>query len=247
MGACSSFNPRDYVAAGDRLSKLPEWKVIISQDLPGWLSHLSLLLDTEKAESKTMQAVLSRIWDADPGVDAGLGDETPLAMAFIALTKVWGEFEFLTIQRFPYLFELIKCTVSTAFRARHSGHDDLTVLTPSSALKDIMRRLGDAVARAPEIVKAATDATLVDLDPSMIRMVDEAVNILSRIASTIEGELINRSACEEDQWGEETPYWRDLHKQFDDDVEALGRLLERKESKTPVLGGNDTPGIRWLT
>jgi hypothetical protein len=114
----------------------------------------------------------------------------PDSMAFIALTKVWGEFECSTIQQSFYLFNLIKCTVSTAFRARYSGHDDLMTLTPSSALKDIMRRLGDAVARAPEIVNAATDATLVDLDPSMIRMVDEAVNILSRIASTIGGEPI---------------------------------------------------------
>jgi hypothetical protein len=186
MGAGSSFNPRDYIALGNRLSKLPEWRIIISQDLPGWLSHLSLLMDTEKAESKTMQAVLSRVWDADPGEGDEVGDEKPLAMAFIALTKVWGGFKFLTIQQFPYLFKLIKCTVSTAFRARHSGHDDLTVLTPSPALGDIIRRLGDAVARAPEIVKAATDATL-DLDPSLMRLVDQAVDILSRIASTIGG------------------------------------------------------------
>jgi hypothetical protein len=97
-------------------------------------------------------------------------------------------------------------------------------------LGDIIRRLGDAVARAPEIVKAATDAIL-DLDPSLMRLVDKAVDILSRIASIIGGELINRSPCEEGQRGEEAPYWRGLHKRFDDDLEALGRLLKREKYK----------------
>ncbi|KAJ7888028.1 hypothetical protein B0H13DRAFT_2533647 [Mycena leptocephala] len=83
-----------YSILGEKLSNIPRWRSIISQDLPGWLAQYPTPNNGE--EAIRFLIVLSRVWDADAAEAVKLGDEQALAMMFIALANTWERVDFST-------------------------------------------------------------------------------------------------------------------------------------------------------
>ncbi|KAJ6544120.1 hypothetical protein B0H19DRAFT_1238652 [Mycena capillaripes] len=205
-----------YITLGDKISRTSEWRPVVAQDLPGWLANLTVLLGGEGEARQLFCAVLSRLWNADDAEGEEFGDEKALAMSFAAVASAWDRFDFSITQGIHPLLRFIECTVSTAFCARLVDEYRNTISDPSPRFKDIiMPRLGDAVARAVERSKAA-------VTPDLNDAVTDAAEILSKLASTINGELKNRPPCAND-WDRraEIGYWRGLQTGFEKDIKAL--------------------------
>ncbi|KAJ7087159.1 hypothetical protein C8R44DRAFT_893318 [Mycena epipterygia] len=194
LGAFNSDGELDitvhYIALGDKLSKIPEWKTIISHNLPGWLSHLPRLLEIQEREIPTQEfcAVLARIWDVNVVSGEQFRNEMPIAMAFMALARIWDQFDITP--EMDYLIPHIKCTVSTALLARIRPDEvvigrrhDWRPQAMSQRFKDtIIIQLGDAVMRAAERASQA-----LNLNQDLNDTVTAAAELLSRLGWMILG------------------------------------------------------------
>jgi hypothetical protein len=140
----------DYNILGEKLSNIPGWKSIISQDLPGWLDqHSSFMLDKQV---KNFLTVLSRVWDADEAEADRFGDENTRVMMLTALANAWDQIDFSNPQLHRrQIVGLLECTVSMAFSARINRRWGWVVHPSQSFTDAIMVCIGDAVARAGEI------------------------------------------------------------------------------------------------
>jgi hypothetical protein len=92
----SSWFDRYYLSLGNKLSREPEWKEIISKELPAWLRqwpdimqpscHLTGKEITE-GDRTQFRSVLCHMWDVDETEANEFGKESTLVMVFSALTK----------------------------------------------------------------------------------------------------------------------------------------------------------------
>ncbi|KAJ7858840.1 hypothetical protein B0H14DRAFT_2748090 [Mycena olivaceomarginata] len=213
-----------YIALGDKISQTPDWNPVITQDLPGWLSTLTALLggDPEGEPRRSFCRVLSRLWDAGESESEQFGDEKALVMSFTALANAWDRFDFSNSQTIQPLMRLIECTVSTAFCARLVDEFRDTVNNPSPCFKDIvMPRLGDAVGRAVQMLNAA-------VNPDLNDVANRAAENLSKLASTINGELKSRPPADESTDSRmEVGYWKRLQTEFEQDIKALPGFVQK--------------------
>jgi hypothetical protein len=139
-------------------------------------------------------------------------------MSFTVLADAWDRFDFSnSTQGINSLVRLIECTVSTAFCARLVDEFHNTIKNPSQHFKDIiMPRLGDAIARAVERLKAT-------FAPEFNDVVPDAAEILLRLASTINHKLKTRPP-HANEWVDrraEIGYWRGLQTEFEKDIKAV--------------------------
>ncbi|KAJ6550327.1 hypothetical protein B0H19DRAFT_1265158 [Mycena capillaripes] len=221
------FHP-DYINLGDRLCSMPEWKQIISLDLPGWLANFPRIQGTQweswESTRKEFWSVLSRVWDADEHEANMFGNEKSLVMIFSALEKTWqrAKFSNLTgIQHTRHL-KLLGCTASQVFYSRIVSYE---VQNPSQGFKDtIIPCLGEALARAAERAK---DETI--NNPSIERNLKDGITslaeLLSRLASTTNGEL--KSGQPRDNRTPEMEYWKCLRDGFMCQVDVLQKDFEK--------------------
>ncbi|KAF7334585.1 hypothetical protein MVEN_02288400 [Mycena venus] len=206
-----------YITLGDKISQMPEWTPVVTEDLSGWLVNLTVLLGG-KGEQPRQQfcAVLARLWNASDESEA-FEDEKALVMSFAVLADTWDQFDLSSPRKIQSLLRLIECTVSIAFCARLVDEYRNTISDPSQCFKDIiMPRLGQAVLRATERLNGKFNPDLNDIATS-------AAQILSRLASTINDELKNRPQPT-DEWMDrrvEIGYWRGLQTGFEKDIKTL--------------------------
>ncbi|KAJ7135143.1 hypothetical protein C8R46DRAFT_1201622 [Mycena filopes] len=139
-----SMHPQ-FVTLGNKLSMIPHWQSIISENLPSWLAYYPLLTTGETVASNEFCAVLTRIWDVDETEAHQLGKEKPLAMVFMALTTAWNTFNFPASSP-QHMLNLLESTASMAFFARILHW---AVQTPSHIFRDtVMIHLGASLAQA---------------------------------------------------------------------------------------------------
>jgi hypothetical protein len=194
-----------YITLGDKISQRPDWNPMIIQDLPSWLSILTVVLGraSEGEPRRHFCAVLSRLWSPGEVESDQFGEEEPLVMSFAALTNAWDRFDFPNSQAIQPTIQLIECTVSTAFCARLIDDNYNTINNPSPRFRDtIMPRLGDAVGRAGQTSNTVSTPELKDV-------ATRGAKILSELASTINGELKTRPPPA-NQWKDtraEIGYW----------------------------------------
>lgn len=233
LGACNSDREPDitihYIALGVKLSKILEWKTIISQNLPGWLSHLPRLLEIQEREIPTQEfcAVLACIWDVDMATGEQFKNEMPIVMAFTALASFWNQFDIT--QGTHHLIPHIRSTVSTALLARIRPDEvvigrrhDWRPHTVTQRFKDIIIiRLGDAVMRAADRVSQAFN-----LNPDLDDTVTAAAELLSRLGWMIVGEL-KHWPLPDSSWAEKTEvdHWTRVRQAFYNDIESLFQLF----------------------
>jgi hypothetical protein len=228
----------DYLALGNQLSQTQEWKPIIAQDLPSWLSILEMLPDMTLM-TWTFCAVLSRVWNPDTAETESLGNEKPRAMEFVVLTDAWDGFDRVTNAKdISSTLALTRCSVPTAFCSRIGVQNisaDIESRNPSQQFKDVvMLRLGAAVAVAAERVKKAATHDTHDLAQESIHTMVCAAEVLVRLASTINGELRDgppdpgEALSEKDSRAMIIKFWTDLKQGFNDELDMLTEAFHRR-------------------
>jgi hypothetical protein len=224
-----------YIALGDKISQRPDWNPMIVQDLPSWLSILTVVLGraSEGEPRRHFCAVLSRLWSPGEVESDQFGEEEALVMSFAALTNAWDRFDFSNSQAIQPTIRLIECTVSTAFCARLIDDNYNTINNPSPRFRDtIMPHLGDAVGRAGQTLNTVSTPELKDV-------ATRGAKILSELASTINGELKTRPPPA-NQWKDtraEIGYWRRLQIGFEKDIKALLHSSQETSLTAEVADG----------
>jgi hypothetical protein len=236
LGRVGEFTP-SYTNLGDKLSREPEWKNIISNDLPGWLGQWPTIINTDctwftDEHRAQFRSVLSRVWDADESEAEEFGEEATVVMVFSALAKTWNRVHFLNLdmKQVRYHINLLCSTVWAAFSARIRPLPP--VIIPSQRFKDtIMVCLAEALVAAGENVKhgSGSDSTMeLDLKDSIDRLAD----LLSGLAFTIQGELRTpQHADTVNKWG----YWYDLQNTWLQEVAALREAFEKAASGRLIM------------
>ncbi|KAJ7021835.1 hypothetical protein C8F04DRAFT_1273246 [Mycena alexandri] len=143
-----------YIALGERLSKKPEWKELMWQDLPVWLAQVWRLgrLPDDSDYFHMFRDTLQRVWDTNSDEAKHLGgDQTTLAMIFMALENVWHH---LALGNFSWdrhwdCLPLVLLLESTASAVFYPLSIACTFHPPSRHLKDtVLVRLAAALIRA---------------------------------------------------------------------------------------------------
>jgi hypothetical protein len=225
------FHP-DYINLGDRLCSMPQWKQIISLDLPGWLANFPRIEGThwESWEStrKEFWSVLSRVWGADEHEADVFGNEKSLVMIFSALAKTWDRVDFSNMAGMQHRrhLKLLGCTASQVFYSRIVSYE---VQNPSQRFKDtIIPCLGEALGRAAERTKNEAFN-----NPSIEQNLKDGITalaeLLSRLALTTNGEL--RNGQPEDDRTQEMEYWKCLRDGFMRQVD----VLQKNFGKTSLM------------
>jgi hypothetical protein len=220
---CNGF----YNNLGAKLSTKPEWKNIISQDLPGWLGQWPTIETREDFTDKhrvQFRSVLSRVWGTDETEATEFGEEATMVMVFGALADTWTRVQFsdLTTKQVRYNIKLLRCTVFVAFSAKILK--DREVRMPSQRFKDTsMVCLGEVLARAAgnARVELAKDSTM---EQHLKDTIDGIASLLPRLGSTIQGEL--RSA----ETVTESKYWDNLQDRWREEVDSLHDTFEKASS-----------------
>ncbi|KAJ7812231.1 hypothetical protein B0H13DRAFT_509346 [Mycena leptocephala] len=232
LGYMANINPF-YVTLGHKLSREPEWKEIISRDLPGWLGQFPTIIETRYRwftdEHRTkFRSVLSCLWGADEAEADGFGEEATLVIVFGVLAKAWDQVHSSdwSEKQIHYYIKLLERTVAAAFTARILND---TVVVPSQRLRDtIMVHLGEALTRAGKDVKHQWSNAFSmeeDLKDGIERLGDH----ISRVASGILGELRSPPLQQADTVTE-LKYWENLEETWQQDVHALKEKFEKATS-----------------
>ncbi|KAF7336219.1 hypothetical protein MVEN_02169700 [Mycena venus] len=221
------FHP-DYINLGDRLCSMPEWKHIISLDLPGWLANFPRIEGThwESWEStrKEFWSVLSRVWDADEHEADAFGNEKSLVMIFSALAKTWHRVDFSNLAGIQHRrhVKLLGCTASQVFYSKIVSYE---VQNPSQRFTDtIIPCLGEALGRAAERAKDET-INNPSIEQNLKDRITALAELLSRLALTTHGEI--RNGQPNDDRTPEMEYWKCLRDGFMRQVNELQKNMER--------------------
>ncbi|KAJ6549795.1 hypothetical protein B0H19DRAFT_1073712 [Mycena capillaripes] len=230
LGFGASLNPV-YTNLGERLSRDPEWKTIISSNLPGWLAQYPAITDTEYGwftdeHREKFCSVLSRVWDADEVEASGFGKEATPMLVFNLLAKTWSQLHSLppTKKQVRYYINLLERTIYAAFSARVLT---FKVVIPSQRFRDTtMVCLADAIAAAGEDMKhqwSNHSSMGQDLKESMVKL----GGVLSQLAVMIQGELrttqLQVADTNQGQWS----YWSNLQGTWLRDVDAVRGMFEK--------------------
>ncbi|KAJ7731181.1 hypothetical protein B0H14DRAFT_3169067 [Mycena olivaceomarginata] len=196
---------------GSMLAK-DQWKQIIAQDLPGWISHAT--------NSKLFVHV-----SGGKEVVGATQDEQVLATMFTALTNCWSQVDFPNgeVAWNRYHFRLLDCTVDIAFCARKLGYEILQ--HPSRLLREtLMVRLGAAIVQVGERVmhKSVFDSRLEKVVKAALQITAE---FLAKLGQTITVELRNPPKFEHD--ASEHAHWIRLEATFSETLFDLREMWER--------------------
>ncbi|KAJ7758401.1 hypothetical protein B0H16DRAFT_1536084, partial [Mycena metata] len=179
-----SMHPH-FITLGNKLSRIPQWRNIISQNLESWLAQYPLLSTGDANASDEFCAVLSHIWDIDESEAHRFGKEKLLAMMFMALATAWDTYDFSPSSHRRVL-RLLESTVSTAFFSRILHW---AVQTPSQAFRDdIMTRLGVALAQAGKRCHS-NQRPIIQSAKRLQDVIDATATVLTTLALTVNGEL----------------------------------------------------------
>jgi hypothetical protein len=221
-----TWHSTTYINLGHKLSREPEWKQIISNDLPGWLDH--------RPENQLMlekfQSVLSLVWDADAAEAAEFGEEATLVMMCGVLTNAWNQAQFSGLGAYEgrHYIKLLYSTVEATFSARIRYFGCPKDIIPSRRFQEtIFVRLGEALGRGGGNAKQALEndsGTETHLKNSIQRLAD----LISGFALTILGEL--RSPQPPD-----TMDWTDLKQTWLFDLGSLRAMFEKAVASARLI------------
>jgi hypothetical protein len=222
------WNTFYYTVLGDRLCHIPQWKQIIAQDLPGWISQYPRIMIAKPSPFSIIQrnkfkTVLSCVWGKE--VVGATQDEQVLATMFTALTNCWSQVDFPNgeVAWNRYHFRLLDCTVDIAFCARKLGYEILQ--HPSRLLREtLMVRLGAAIVQVGERVmhKSVFDSRLEKVVKAALQITAE---FLAKLGQTITVELRNPPKFEHD--ASELAHWIRLEATFSETLFDLREMWER--------------------
>jgi hypothetical protein len=218
-----------YTSLGVKLLQQQEWKAIIQKYPHCWLNQYPRIIGLKGHQGrvnnkyKKFQFVLSNLWEAQNAKAAQFVKEKTLVIVFMVLADAWKKVDSFNARA---TLSLLECTVEASFSVRVI---ELDVQYPSDPfIKEIISRLGNAVARAGEraiqvINKPNTD---MDLEESAIQVINKpradmdledkvhgVAKFLSDLAFVINGELKNPAEKYTDR-DEEGKHWQRLRDTF---------------------------------
>ncbi|KAJ7749733.1 hypothetical protein B0H16DRAFT_1461129 [Mycena metata] len=203
------------ITLGAKLSHLPQWKLVISEDLPGCLD----LYDQSQLFGSDLQSfklLLFHVWEVDDGAFGGFGDEEVNAIRFTLLVKEWNQINVFTVRRQANL-KLLRCTVRVMFSIRL---EQFNLHQPSQSFKDtIMPPLGAALRAAGARLNAAVEFEG-STDQKQMDALNFMADILLKLGSFTEGELRNGTNLTK----REREHWIGLKDSFLVDIKKLGEM-----------------------
>ncbi|KAJ7245577.1 hypothetical protein C8J57DRAFT_1679658 [Mycena rebaudengoi] len=235
---------RQYILLGEELSRLTQWAPYIRRNPSHWITIYSWMVPHKQWQLQTEYlSVLEHIWGVKYTGTYQLTKDTEknLRWTLTAVSVVWEGFDFSGQQTLQDFYPLIRCTLSTVFKAQYRWY-----LIFHSSVRDILispnlratfyAPLGDSLILA---AKKATDmnsddpgkiGNQQDLDVSpqeKTQVLQQAATILDKMGQALklesEGEQVDR--------GEERArqYWDNLRTHFEEQVDQL----EESVKETP--------------
>jgi hypothetical protein len=173
-----------YISWCDQLSSQPQWKNIISQDLPRWITYSPGIFRPD-ADAK-YRAVLVRIWGVSEANE--FGAEATRVMIFNVLASTWNQANFHDLQKNQVRshIKLLRSTILAVFPSESRlAPWRLGGFNPSQRFQsEIFSCLGEALTQAGENSRHH-DSDSRDLKGAMNRLSD----LLSSLGSTIQIKL----------------------------------------------------------
>jgi hypothetical protein len=222
----ASWMEKSYLSLCEKLSRDPEWRKIISEDLPGWLQQWPGIMghyhslrparQITEGERAQFRSVLGRVWDVDETEAEEFGEDATVAMVFGALVRAWDQVQSLDrgTTQVIYLLKLMERTVSAAFPAKSPDRPWF----PSQRFQDvIVIRLARALTRAGGIMKNDNSGDLKDI-------IDKLADLLSTCAWTLQDEL--RASPHLYTESQNRDYWSRLRRPWLKTVDGMRSRLE---------------------
>ncbi|KAJ7238420.1 hypothetical protein C8J57DRAFT_1246495 [Mycena rebaudengoi] len=217
-----------YIDRGARLSIFPDWNPYMCRDLPQWITG------SERLRSN-YDFVLSLIWGGSysGAYDFMNNSERTWAVTLISLANVWESFNFSDYQVLPVpdLYQLAKCTVSTALKAHYVHLPDFHDLTIQiwffrhpNFRAIFCTRLGDALSQAAINAKMQYPMSKHRINPIPTWLLEGTGRILEEMGQVLKSEPDVRGEQAE-KW-----YWDTLRTKFEKEITVLEESMKEQQS-----------------
>ncbi|KAJ7763475.1 hypothetical protein B0H16DRAFT_1527938 [Mycena metata] len=236
---------KEYLALGEKLSGTPEWKQLISQDLPTWLAQLPRLSSSGRMNADVYRQMfvntLQRVWNADQKAAEkfGTGNLKTLAMIYMAFTNVWNRFDAVNpagSHQWPKsrlihwhrshllrVLDLLERTVAVAFCPINEYEVNCH---PSQDMKDsIMMELAAALTQAGERVRQEGGNKLRN---SVENSIGDMGDLISKVGSVLYHELQQDPLAAMGGQVREMRRWKGIWHSIVADIATMRTTLEFK-------------------
>ncbi|KAJ6599924.1 hypothetical protein DFH09DRAFT_1070610 [Mycena vulgaris] len=176
---------RQFIHMGQALAGIPAWHSHIHGDLCAWIT--TFFRGDNIAESlwglaEEYNSVLSRVWNIDTyGYKAADNGEKALALSFVALQKIWNEFDFTGSGSLDEAERWFRCTSIVVYSRRYCRQDNEWVEISPKFQTMFPVLLATSLMRAAERARTAPGGS-----SSGSENVLERKEALDRITSTLE-------------------------------------------------------------
>jgi hypothetical protein len=235
------MNPMRYLNLGQDIAKIAEWKLIIYEDLPTWIT--SFINDTDhfphysNLYSATFVSVIRSVWVPEFTDQMQLVNERSESwiLALTALANVWKTFQFRPALALE-CFRLARCTVSTSLRVQyfHWEDDDTQKPIPRDIRAFFAPQLGqsliEAAANARNILTGSSPPLLGDAGSQESHNTappfERTAELLDALGAKVSTEFEPNSG-EVQLGGATKPYkdWKQLKEYFEAELNALEELV----------------------
>jgi hypothetical protein len=231
------FDLLDYFNLGEYIAKTAEWKPIIYEDLPNWITLF--MNDTDRFPhystlySATFVSVIRSVWVPEFTDQMQLLNERNKSwiLALIALANVWKAFQFSPVSAFACL-RLAHCTITTSLRVQYfyREDDETQTLIPRDIRAAFAPQLGQAliqaVANARSIVVESTPKLVGCQGPEESPPFERIAGLLDVLGEKLRTEF-EPTGGEVQLGGATKQYkdWKQLEEYFEAELDALGGLV----------------------
>ncbi|KAJ7245581.1 hypothetical protein C8J57DRAFT_1679668 [Mycena rebaudengoi] len=231
----------EYIQLGEMLSSITEWTSYIRRNPLHWTTtYLGMSEHTQEKLQTPYLSVLERIWGQKyTGTYWFTKDsEKILAWTQIALTIVWEGFDFSGQQTLQDFHQLIRCTISTAFRSQYKFYTIYTgrahnILISPNFRAAFYTPLGDSLIQAARNAEDMVPGGPTQSDnqdgplqekTQGSQVLQQAARILDKMGQALklesEGEQVDRGEERAEQ------YWNNLRAHFEAQVDGLEKSLK---------------------
>jgi hypothetical protein len=229
------YSVEGYIQLGHMLSSLIQWTPYIHSDPSQWIIIYFEIDGFNQVRLQTPYlSILERIYGVKYTGTYQFTDDTEktLAQTLIALSNVWEGFTFSEQQTLQVFYQVIRCTISIAFKSRYLDNfytDEVpNILISPNFRATFYAPLGDSLiqaARNAEDVIPDAPSQIHD-QPDSDSSIQERTHILHRAATLLDkmGQALkNESEGEQVDHGEKQveKYWFDLKTDFLEQVDRL--------------------------
>jgi hypothetical protein len=225
---------RNSIRLGHTLASIPDWQPFIRQELCSWITVFFRWL-AHWRRVKEYNSVLSQIWNPVPGEYEFIDDnEKALGLTFIALLKIWEDFDFAAADILNKFVQMLRCTNWAVLQWFHEKEEEQRRAYYTNSGPEITPRfitafsipLHDSLLRVLATIRMHTStgntpSDSEELSAEKMKAFDSIAQILENIANKMP---LSMSDVEQEQrdWN----YWNQLQNQLQTEINELERSLQ---------------------